>query len=95
MKYITKPEIIEAVKFDGTNAVEIKNFVGENNCIINSYDAAWEVGVNLIFTTIEIKTEYGNKKLNESDWVIRDSDNKLSVCYPWVFEKTYMEFKEN
>lgn len=100
--YMKKPEIVRAVKFDGTpeSLSEIKNFgvffkfKFKNRWIwSNTPDYSCEIINSLSYPmqSIEIATNDGIKILVRGDWIIKDINNKISGCDANVFEKTYEE----
>ena len=77
-KYRKKPDVVEAVQWDGQNREEIKTFVGE------SLDAAWSVGGYCFIDTLE-----GKMNAARGDWIIRGVKGEFYPCKPDIFEATY------
>ena len=88
MKYRKKPVTIEAIKWNGLNIEEIKNFVGDS---LDYYihDAAWKAGVAAPKVEMKIKTLEGEMNVSEGDYVIKRVNGEFYPCKPNVFEKTY------
>lgn len=74
MKYRTKPVVIEAVLWEGTNFTEVEEFCP---------DARYEEGA---FT---IKTFEGTMRANKGDWIIKGIRGEFYPCKPDIFEATY------
>lgn len=81
MKYVKKPVVIEAFKWDGTD-----------ECI-DSVDWAYlkllngDIGrtCNRLF----IKTLEGTMEAKEGDYIIKGVEGEIYPCKPDIFEKTY------
>ncbi len=93
MKYRKKPVEIEAVKWDGYNLMQIKDFVGES-LICEIYDTAWRVGEGPVMTDIQIKTLEGNMKVSQGDYIIKGVQGEFYPCKPDIFEQTYEKVEE-
>ena len=87
-KYITKPCEIEAIRWDGINLEEIKDFVGEN-LIYDIIDTAWQVGKGRPYVLIKIKTLEGDMNATEGDYIIKGLRGEFYPCKPDIFEKKY------
>lgn len=83
-QYRKKPVIIEAVKFNGLNPTEIKDFVGDN-CEVEIYDN----GVTPPVAHIVIHTLEGDMEVNNGDYVIKGVKGEFYPCKPDIFEQTY------
>lgn len=81
-KYKKKPIVIEAVKYNGNNIMEIINFVDKNPILIGSK------GI-LIIKTLE-----GNMKAPIGSYIVRGVEGEYYPCRGDIFEKTYEEVKE-
>lgn len=77
-RFRKKPVVIEAVRYDGTNAAEIIAFAAPK-AIIN-YNV-----------TLHIVTLEGDMLVSIGDWVIKGIKGEFYPCKPDVFEKTYDE----
>lgn len=75
MKFRKKPVVIEAVQYDGSNATEIAEFVGD------SYISNRRVPV--------IGTLEGEMSVTSGDWVIQGVQGEFYPCKPDIFEATY------
>ena len=93
MKYRKKPVVIEAIKWDGLNLQEVKDFVGDSlDCEI--YDSAWEVGVAAPVADMKIKTLEGNMQVNIDDYIIKGVQGEFYPCKPDIFEQTYEKVED-
>lgn len=83
-QYRKKPVVIEAVRFDGSNPAEIKDFVGEN-CEVDIYDN------RVIFPVahIVIHTLEGDMEVSKGDYVIKGVKGEFYPCKPDIFQQTY------
>lgn len=82
MKYIKKPVVIEAIKYDGENKVEVQEFVGKY----------------LDFTKnkqLKIDTLEGERLANKGDYIIKGVKGEFYPCKPDIFEKTYEAINKN
>ena len=91
-KYCKKPVVIEAVKYDGFNPFEIKEFC-EGKARVEIYDAAWKAGVAGVKADIFIETLEGTHHVSKGDYVIKGVEGEFYPCKPDIFEKTYTEIK--
>jgi hypothetical protein len=80
MKYRKKPVVVEALRFNGDNFKECKNFIGDN------YDNT------LNFPNI--KTLEGTMAVNTGDWIIKGVKGEFYPCKPDIFELTYEKVEE-
>lgn len=78
MKYRKKPVVIEARQYDGRNAVEIADWLGEHGVKVGWSD----VGVR-------IPSLEGDMLASPGDWVIRGVQGEFYPCKPDIFEETY------
>lgn len=81
MKYIKKPVVIDAVKYNGTNVEEIVRFT--NRTV--KYDGE----------TMEIETLEGTMKASVGDYIIKGVNGEFYPCKPDIFKKTYDIFTED
>lgn len=88
MKFRKKPVEIDAIKWNGYNLNEVKEFVGES-LICEIYDCAWEVGEAPVMVEMQIKTLEGNMTVSIGDYIIRGVQGEFYPCKPDIFEKTY------
>lgn len=77
-KYCKRPIVIEAIRYNGENKVEIQEFVG-------AYLDSTEVGQLKIFTL------EGVMLANIGDYIIRGVNGEYYPCKPDIFKKTYCE----
>ena len=76
MRYRKKPVEVEAILWDGTNTVELMDFVGP-------FNVAWFGNIP------EIETLEGRMMVSKGDWVIIDAGGELYPCKPDVFDDVY------
>lgn len=87
-KYCKKPEIIEAIQFDGTNKKEIERFTGQKCGIVfddinNTVKGIWIEDIKGCLSL--------NFKAHVNDFIIRDEDDSLWSCQHDTFVKNYEE----
>lgn len=89
-KYRTKPCEIEAIRWDGTNLDELKEFVGESL----EYDDGWLMDEGRPIILIRIKTLEGVMRASIDDYIIKGLRGEFYPCKPDVFEQKYEKIKE-
>lgn len=82
-KYVKKPVVIEAVRWDGNNKVEIQQFM-------NRYLDENTICHHLIIQTLE-----GNHIASAGDYIIKGIKGEFYPCKPDIFWKTYEEADGN
>jgi len=87
MKYVKKPIVIEAVRYDGTNVNEIDDFVGSDLRVSQDHYATDDV-------TLSIETLEGWMKISVGDYVIKGVQDEFYPCKPDIFEASYDVCKE-
>lgn len=75
-KYVKKPVVVEAIKYDGTNKVEIQEFM--DRYLDDTYDGQ-----------LKIETLEGIMLANKGDYIIKGVSGEFYPCKPDIFEKTY------
>lgn len=83
-KFRKKPVVIEAVKWTGSNTIEMSKFTGIS---INKISSAPFVD------TLVIKTLEGDMTALKGDWIIKGVKGEFYPCKPDIFEATYEEVK--
>lgn len=79
-RYRKKPVEIEAVQFNGTNHVEVAEFLAGSD---------FEPGIHgIVINTLE-----GSMSAAPGDWVIKGVKGEFYPCKPDIFEATYEEVK--
>jgi hypothetical protein len=73
-----RPVTIEAVQFDGTNALAIVAWMGAR------YVSAGVNGDRLVIVTLE-----GNMTASPGDWILKGVQGEFYPCKPDIFEATY------
>lgn len=95
-KYVKKPVEIEAVKWDGLNLNEIKDFVGDS-LEYEIDDTNWRRGLESRgyglppTVIIRIKTLEGTMMASKGDYIIKGIHGEFYACKPDVFTETYEE----
>lgn len=75
-RYKTKPCVIEAIQYDGSNVEEIRKFIGE------SFEVKTIEG-------IYIRTLEGIMKASVGDYIIKGLRGEYYPCKPNVFKSKY------
>lgn len=81
MKYRKKPVVIEAIKYDGENKVEIQEFM---DMYLDFNDEK----------QLKINTLEGIMLASIGDYIIRGVNGEYYPCKPDIFEKTYERVDE-
>jgi len=82
-QYRKKPVVIEALRLDKQNVLDVMKFVGES-CI--KIGQTFDDG--LVIETLE-----GNHLARYEDYIIKGINGEFYPCKPDIFEKTYEEVK--
>jgi hypothetical protein len=100
-KYRKKPVVIEAVKWDGLNIVEVYNFLEDKNEISPAYVSASGKNFYIKFDngtcrqgSLMIETLEGDMKANVGDYIIKGVNGEFYPCKPDVFFKSYKKVEE-
>ena len=75
-KYRKKPVVIDAIRWDGGNLLELVGFVDDESVLV-------DVG-NIFIRTLE-----GYMKISIGDYIIKGVKGEFYPCKPDVFEMTY------
>src|ERR1039458_6676503 len=81
-QYRKKPVVIEAVRWTGTNYVEVDEFTGKAFGYQSVLDPARIV--------VAIHTKEGTMLGEPGDWIIRGVKGEFYPCKPDIFEATYV-----
>lgn len=84
-KYRKKPVEVEAIQWDGTNANEIFDFVGDSLKVTEHGKAK----TTFDLYTFEIITLEGNMLVSPYDYIIKGVQGEFYPCKPDIFEATY------
>lgn len=76
MKYRKKPVVIEAIEWNGLNALDVLSFCNEAYIDVNNY-------------TLKIKTLEGVMIANRGDYIIKGIQGEYYPCKPDIFKMTY------
>ena len=76
-RYRKTPVVIEAIRWTGTNCIEMDDFSGG---LENTYHKAGK---------FFIRTLEGTMVADEGDWLIRGIQGEFYPCKPDIFEATY------
>lgn len=87
-KYRKIPIIVEAIRWNGINLDEIKEFVGKS-LIYEIIDDAWRAGKSSPHVIMKIKTLEGYMNVSINDFIIKGVNGEFYPCKPDIFEKTY------
>lgn len=94
MKYRKKPVVIEAIKFNGINNVEINDFVGKTLKVELESETAYLAGKGVPIFSLFIPTLEGEMKALPGDFIIKGVNGEFYPCKPDIFEKTYEEVED-
>lgn len=86
MRYLKKPIIIEAIRYNGENASGIIDWAG--NEIIQELRSR-NIGHYKQEDGLLIKTLEGLMRADKGDWIIKGIKGEFYPCKPDIFEKTY------
>lgn len=75
-KYRKKPVVIDAIRWDGRNLLELVGFVDDESVLV-------DVG-NIFIRTLE-----GYMEISNGDYIIKGVKGEFYPCKPDVFEMTY------
>lgn len=75
-KYRKKPVVIDAIRWDGGNLLELVGFVDDKSVLV-------DVG-NIFIRTLE-----GYMEISIGDYIIKGVKGEFYPCKPDVFEMTY------
>lgn len=79
-KYKSKPKVVEAIQFDGSNFFECKTFLRGN----------WDNSLNFP----NVITHEGVVSVSPGDFVVRGPFDDYYPCKPDIFEKSYEALDE-
>ena len=85
MKFRKRPVEIEAVRYTGDNADDVKAFIGHATV---EQKALPGPGRGMT-EGIVIRTLEGDMKASVGDWIIRGVQGEFYPCKPDIFEATY------
>jgi hypothetical protein len=80
VKFRKKPIVIEAIKFDGTNGLELQEWIGRNLTLLG-YKGDKQ---SLFITTLE-----GMHEATPGDWIIKGIKGEFYPCKSDIFAATY------
>jgi hypothetical protein len=87
MKYLSKPQIVEAIQLDLSKYKLERGGVLE---LIVIHDRKFIVQFDSkAIPHVIIPSEHGNEMARHKDWVIKDEKAKLSVCLNSLFHEKY------
>lgn len=75
MKYRKKPVVIEAIRFNGSNYEEIREFMGRDTLCSD---------LSVVIPTLE-----GNMVAQKGDYIIKGVQGEFYPCKPDIFTETY------
>lgn len=81
MKYRKKPVVIDAIRWDGGDLLELVGFIDNETVLV-------DVG------NIFIRTPEGYMEISIGDYIIKGVKGEFYPCKPDVFEMTYERVNE-
>jgi hypothetical protein len=87
-KFRKKPVVIEAMRFDGSNANDISAFMGKEIRLLGD-DNPDAQERRLLIDTLE-----GQMIASYHDWIIKGVKGEFYPCKPDIFEATYEPIQE-
>ena len=91
MKFIKKPEVIEAEKWTGTNFDYIMRFMQEFHGNKLNYENAEELAYKT--KKISVRTPDGIVTANVGDWIIKEANGEFRTCNTDTFLTIYEPLK--
>ena len=82
-RYRKKPVVIEAIQWDGENAIQIIGWINKNKCSL------FEALLNMQKNTIELETLEGTMSASVDDWIIKGVQGEFYPCKTDIFEASY------
>ena len=83
MRYRKKPVVIEAIQFNGSNQLEVVNFI-KGTALEEDFSSE-----DIVIETLE-----GNMTVSPNDFVIKGIKGEFYPCKPDIFEATYERVEE-
>jgi hypothetical protein len=83
-RYRKRPVVIDAVRWTGSNAGDVTDFMGDTPVFGSTGGRHW-----VIIPTLE-----GPLRADEGDWIIRGIKGELYPCKSDIFEATYEPIEE-
>ena len=96
-KYRKKPVVIEALKWDGSNLIEVRTFIDGRSPSISSNIAKekWQDYCGIVeIEGLIIRTLEGRHVASIGDYIIKGISGEFYPCKPDIFAKTYEEVVE-
>ena len=95
MKYRKRPVVVEAIKWNGNNELELKEFVGKDLSLdLIRAPQITEQGTIPKWVILKIRTLEGVMNVSLGDYVIKGVNGEFYPCKPDIFEKTYEKVEE-
>lgn len=79
--WVSRPEVVSVLQYNGENIDKVKEFVGENN--------VYPVYKEIIFS---IKTIEGTMAITEGDYIIKTDRGILAPIQPGLFNTLYKKY---
>ena len=89
MRYVTKPEYIDAIQWTGHNVDECKEITGDKVVYANIY-----TNDHLALYKIFIPSPNGSINIWKGDYIIKHQDGSISRMSQENFEKVYEKVEE-
>lgn len=90
MKYISKPTVIDAVQYTGSNGEEVEKFVGTDEIFVYEQDVLFSANAK-----IYDRLHHSWITVYPSNWVIRGTKNEYYPCEDGVFKQKYEPYEES
>lgn len=88
MQYRKRPVVIDAIQWNGSNLIEITEFIEGKKIDASSF--RWDDYEDLVFMNgLTIRTLEGEMKASIGDYIIKGVNGEFYPCKPDIFEKTY------
>ena len=82
-RYVARPPIVDAIRFDGTNGVDIALWAASLG------PAKLSVGTSAAGPCIGVASPNGMQVANPGDWVVRDAAGNLTALGHAAFDVAY------
>lgn len=92
MKFRKKPVVIDAIKWDGENLIEVVQFTGQK---ASPTSPRWDDYVDIVKKNgFTIHTLEGGMLASIGDYIIKGLHGECYPCKPDIFHKTYESIDE-
>lgn len=84
MKFIKKPVVIEAKKYEESNLLDLMAWINAGQREYGKADSYWSDDKGFVIPTLE-----GEHVASLGDWIIEGVAGEFYPCKPDIFEATY------